>query len=1017
MQTTRHAVPPFTATDAIRLAAARYDLVAEARRLPGEHDANFLLTSACGVYVLKIAHAGEDAAVLDLQHALLAQLAERAPQLALPRVVRDCDGQLVGQLADGAGRGYAVRVLSYVPGILLAQSAPHDPDLLHSLGHVLGTLDAALADFTHPAAVRVLKWDLCAAGWIGDHLDAIVDPLRRAIVARGLAGFRAIAPHLALLPRSIIHNDANDYNVIVDRVAGQRRVVGLIDFGDCLVSATICELAIGIAYAILGKPDPLSAALPVIAGYHAARPLHEDELAVLLPLVVVRLGTSVVNSALLHAANPADAYLTVSEAAAWDALTILDATPAGLAHALFRGACDLPPIAHAPAVVAWLAQYAAQIAPILKQPLTAANTTVLDLSIGSPDLGNWPAFADDDAFERRVTAILAERGRPIGAGGYLEVRPIYTTPAFMVAGNDGPQWRTVHLGVDLWAPPGTVIHAPLAGVVHSFADNDAPRDYGPTIVLTHTAEPGLTFYSLYGHLSRESLAGLRVGQGFAAGEIIGTIGGRAVNGGWPPHVHIQIITDLLGSSGDFPGVARPSQRAVWQSVSPDANLLVAIPPDLFPPADPDQSTILAERRTSLGHNLSVAYQRPLTIVRGFMQHLYADDGRAYLDAVNNVPHVGHQHPHVVRAAQRQMALLNTNTRYLHAGLARYAARLAATLPDPLSVVYLVCSGSEATELAIRLARAATGQRDLIISDGAYHGNTTTLIDISPYKAEGAGGCGLAPWAHKAPMPDVYRGAFGAGDPDAGRKYAQQIAPIIARVQAEGRGISGFMIESLLSCGGQIVLPPGYLHEVYALVRAAGGVCIADEVQVGFGRVGTHFWGFETQGVVPDIVALGKPIGNGHPLGAVVTTPAIAAAFDNGMEYFNTFGGNMVSVAIGDAVLDVLEREGLQQRANDVGALLLAGLRSLAAHPLVGDVRGQGLMIGVELVTDHATRAPAADQASYIANRLRDNGILLSTDGPLHNVLKIKPPLVFNEADADRLVMTLDRVLREDDARA
>ncbi|HEU5090705.1 MAG TPA: aminotransferase class III-fold pyridoxal phosphate-dependent enzyme, partial [Roseiflexaceae bacterium] len=400
---------------------------------------------------------------------------------------------------------------------------------------------------------------------------------------------------------------------------------------------------------------------------------------------------------------------------------------------------------------------------------------------------------------------------------------------------------------------------------------------------------------------------------------------------------------MLGYEGTFPGVCRPGERAVWLSLSPDPNLLLGL--NLASTASGAAvPRLLEERRERIGHNLSISYRRPLHIVRGFMQHLYDADGRAFLDSVNNVPHVGHSHPRVVRAAQRQMAVLNTNTRYLHEELLRYAERLAALFPHPLQVCYFVCSGSEATELALRLARAATGQRDLIVSDGAYHGNTTTLIDISPYKSEGPGGKGLADWVHKAPMPDTYRGPYKAGDADAGRKYAQALNSIIEGIQSQGRGLSAFMIESLLSCGGQIVLPPGYLAEVYRIVRAAGGVCIADEVQVGFGRVGSHFWGFETQGVVPDIVAMGKPIGNGHPLGAVVTTPAIAAAFDNGMEYFNTYGGNPVSCVVGQAVLDVIADEGLQQQALRVGNHLQRGLRELGArYALIGDVRGLGLM--------------------------------------------------------------------------
>jgi 4-aminobutyrate aminotransferase-like enzyme len=396
-----------------------------------------------------------------------------------------------------------------------------------------------------------------------------------------------------------------------------------------------------------------------------------------------------------------------------------------------------------------------------------------------------------------------------------------------------------------------------------------------------------------------------------------------------------------------------------------------------------------------------------------MQHLIDADGRRYLDAVNNVAHVGHSHPDVVRAGQRQMAVLTTNTRYLHEHLVRYAERLTSTLPQPLRVCYFVNSGSEANELALRLARAHTGERDVVVLEAGYHGNTSTLVEVSPYKFDGPGGAGAPPWVHKVPMPDTYRGPFRRDDELAGMKYAQAVRDAVGRVRQGGRRPSAFLCESILSCGGQIVLPPGYLAEAYRHVRAAGGVCIADEVQVGFGRVGSHMWAFETQGVVPDVVTMGKPIGNGHPIGAVVTTPEIAASFTNGMEYFNTFGGNPVSCAIGLEVLDVLAREGLQARAGAVGSHLLARLAEVGGrHSIIGDVRGLGLFAGVELVIDSARPTPATRHAGYVANRMRDRGVLLSTDGPDNNVLKIKPPLCFTEADADRLADTLDGVLRE-----
>jgi 4-aminobutyrate aminotransferase-like enzyme len=489
------------------------------------------------------------------------------------------------------------------------------------------------------------------------------------------------------------------------------------------------------------------------------------------------------------------------------------------------------------------------------------------------------------------------------------------------------------------------------------------------------------------------------------------------NGGWPPHLHFQIILDLLDYGRDFPGVAKASQRSLWKALSPDPNILIGIPAANFLPQERTTEETLASRRSLLGKNLSISYDKPLKIVRGWMQYLYDETGRAYLDTYNNVPLVGHSHPRVTKAVQEQAALLNTNTRYLHDTVLRYADRLARLLPKPLSVCYFVNSGSEANELALRMARAHTRREDVIVLEHAYHGHTNTLIDISPYKFNGPGGAGKKPWVHVAPIADDYRGLYRRGEPDIGAKYAQRIGEICAAMDKDGHGLAAFIAETLPSVAGQIVFPSGYLAEAYRHVRAAGGVCIADEVQVGFGRLGTHVWGFETQGVVPDIVVLGKPIGNAFPLAAVVTTSEIAGAFDNGMEFFSTFGGNPVACAAGLAVLDVLEEEKLQANASRVGEIFKRRLRSLQEkHEIIGDVRGLGLFLGIDLVADRSSRAPAPKQASYVVNRLRECGVLTGTDGPHHNVVKLRPPLIFSEADVELFCSTLDAVLAENPAQ-
>lgn len=416
------------------------------------------------------------------------------------------------------------------------------------------------------------------------------------------------------------------------------------------------------------------------------------------------------------------------------------------------------------------------------------------------------------------------------------------------------------------------------------------------------------------------------------------------------------------------------------------------------------------RERHMGPTLSISYERPLHIVRGRGTYLFDEGGEAYLDAVNNVCHLGHAHPAPVEAAHRQAQTLNTNTRYLHTEVVQLAERLSGLFPDPLSVCYFVNSGSEAGELALRMARAATGQRGVISVEGGYHGNTSAMIDVSPYKHSGPGGSGPPPWVGVLPLPDSYRGRHtGEGS---GAAYAAHFTDVLEGLGARGFAPAALFAEALIGCGGQIVPPPGWLASVYSQARASGAVCVADEVQVGFGRVGSHWWAFEREGVVPDIVTLGKPMGNGHPVAAVVTTPAIARAFDPTMEYFNTFGGNPVSCAVAGAVLDTIEQEGLRERAVKVGAWLKQELEALAeTTPAMGDVRGAGMYLGIEWVIPGDSPQPDATGAERVISHLRERGILLSTDGPQHNVIKIKPPLSFNMREAHILCSALRRAVR------
>ncbi|MBC6994709.1 aminotransferase class III-fold pyridoxal phosphate-dependent enzyme [Neolewinella lacunae] len=979
--------PTFSSERAAALAREHYGIDAtEVKALAGEVDLNFYLRTTTGAaYTLKISAPDTALSSLEFQDAIMRHLADSG----IPRQTPVPVGNITP-----LGGGRFLRLQTWIEGKMLGDQHPITASLRWQWGQTAGLLSHALQNFQHPAAPTRYKWNPSQT------LDAQVLAQYLTEEERSLAQFfwarfaTHTLPRLADLRQSINYNDAHEQNLLVD---AHGRITGVIDFGDAMHTHTVNELAIACAYAGMGWPDPIGAMAEVVAGYHASFPLQPEELLVLLDLIIARLLLTVTTAAENLAHAPENPYLQVSAAPAWALLRRLRKIDPAFALAMFRAATG--------------AESSRQFAPLHPVVRLAGKTVVpIDLSVGSLDLGNHRNYTDLPTFTRHVARFLEDRNADFAVGGYGEARPVYTTDAYATEGNYGPRWRTTHLGLDVWGAAGTPVFAPFPGVVHSLAIDPAPGSYGPTIILEHQDQDGV-FYTLYGHLSADSLLPFRAGAQVQAGDEIARFGKAGENGGWPPHLHFQVMTDLLGYVGDFPGVAYPTEAAAWMLLCPDPSAFLGPAISARATAQPALETLLSTRRRALGYSLSVSYQQPLHIVRGAGQYLYDVSGRRYLDTVNNVAHVGHQHPRVVEAVARQAAVLNTNTRYLHEEILRFAEELVATLPRELSVVHFVNSGSEANELALRMCENWSGTRNMLALEVGYHGNTGRTIDVSHYKFNGNGGQGAPPQTRILPMPDVFRGRH-RNPATAGRDYAAYARQEIERAEGEGRRFGGFIAESILSCGGQIPLPEGYLREVYGYVRAHGGLCISDEVQVGVGRMGTHWWGFELQGVIPDIVTIGKPLGNGHPLGAVVCTPEVAANFANGMEYFNTFGGNAVSCAAGRAVLRVVREEGLMENAQATGQLLQTLLRQLAAEfPLIGDVRGQGLFLGFELV--YPDLAPAAAPAKYLKDRMRELGFLLSTDGPDDNVLKIKPPLCFNAANAAQLTDYLQKVLGED----
>ncbi|MCH9682725.1 MAG: aminotransferase class III-fold pyridoxal phosphate-dependent enzyme [Deltaproteobacteria bacterium] len=985
--------------------------------LASERDQNFLIRASRGQFVLKISNAAEPRANLVAQNEMISWLtrADWSPAGTSVRVIPSLRDEHVETVEQGPQRHF-VRLVTFVCGRPMASLSHYSDPLLRHLGVTVGAMTNALAGFDHPAFHYEFHWDLAqCVSVVQSRLELIDDPVKRGHIALLVRRFQEhTVPLLGELPRSVIHNDANDGNLIVETVDGAvvpNRIAGVIDFGDAVWGWRVGELAIAIAYAILDHTDPIAAMGQVLDGYQTTRSLTEVEASALFGLVCMRLCTSAAMSAEQQRQRPDDPYLSVSQAPIANTLPSLAELPFPFAEALIKQRCGLGAPARAQRVCEWLARRPEPfVFPIGDGRPTDDAMLVMDLGVESPhSIG--PDSITEPMLSRVIGEQMAAASAEVAIGRYLEPRLLYASALFE-SGAHEQEDRTVHLGMDLFAAAGTSVKALLDGEIFLINDNDTPSDYGPVVIVRHATDAGEPFYSLYGHLARTSLIGLEPGRRLIAGETFATLGQPHENGGWPPHLHLQLIVDLLGLGTDFPGVCRASRVSTWRQLCPDPNLVLRIPAASFPKPSVPKAVTLERRRSRMGSNLSIGYQRPLAAVRGWMQYLFDENGHKFIDAYNNVPHVGHCHPRVVEALHSQARRLNTNTRYLSNVVVEYAEALAATMPEGLDVCYLLNSASEANELAVRLARVATGGRDLIVLEGAYHGHTTSLIDISPYKHDGPGGAGAPSWVHTAPVADTYRGRF--RDPEtAGAEYAEAVGEILERVQREGRQPSGFIAESCPSVGGQILFPEGYLADVYRRVRAAGGLCIADDVQTGFGRLGKWMYGFEQQEVVPDIVVLGKPIGNGHPLAALVTTRKIAASFDNGMEFFSTFGGNTVSAAVGKAVLDVILEESLPSRAESTGEFMLARLRELGErHPIIGDVRGSGLFIGVELVRDRQTLEPADREASYVSNRMRERRILIGTDGPLHNVIKIRPPMPFSRDDAETLVRALDSTLGE-----
>jgi len=957
-------VPEVSAERAEQIAADQFGLSAQAVELGSQQDANFLLTDPSGgpVGVLKIANPAFSRAELEAQDAAAAFIADSEPIRTATNVVSAGPAGIadVGDRDHDGGRLFA-RVIRYLPGGALSGDAYLGPAQVAALGDLAGRTCRALAGFDHPGVDRVLQWDLRhgmrTVGVLAPHVS---DDVRRTCVESAVtAAWDALAGLAEDLPIQVIHGDITGDNVVL---GDDGLPDGLIDFGDLMRSWAVAELAVTVATLLRHEGSEPATTLPAIRAFHAVRPLAPAEAEALWPLVVLRAAVLVVSGIHQSAVDAENNYASAALDSEWRIFQQASAVPLAVMTAQIRHALGMAvPGGHISGDAA------------LIRGVDPGEILRLDLSTesGAMDGGAW---LDPDAEDRLAREALAR-----GAAGHVAaVVTSFGQARLTRSATLNPESpATVATGVHLWPATALDLTAPWPGRVETTCQSVTLTGAGGTVRVRGAVQPAETDPAV------------------VAGGQLGVIDGP---------VWIQVLRH--GTS--TPQFVRPEYAAGWLDQVSDPLVLLGLPhtPDLV--AD---SESLRERRSRAFATVQEHYyDDPPRIERGWREHLIGTDGRTYLDMVNNVAVLGHGHPELAAAVARQWRRLNTNSRFNYASVVALSERLAATLPDPLDTVFLVNSGSEADDLALRLAMATTGRHDVVAVAEAYHGWTYATDAISTSLADNPNALSTRPpWVHTVPSPNAYRGEHRG--PEAS-KYAPEAVSIIERLAAQGHPPAAFICEPFYGNAGGMALPDGYLRAVYAAVRGAGGLAIADEVQVGYGRTGRWFWAFEQQGVVPDIVCVAKAMGNGQPLGAVITTKAIADAYRNCGYFFSSAGGSPVSCVVGLTVLDVIERDHLQQNALTVGDHLKARINALAEEfPIIGTVHGSGLYMGVELVTDCTSLEPAVAETAAICERLRELGVIVQPTGDRQNVLKMKPPMCITRESADYFVDMLERVLR------
>ena len=953
-------------------------------RLNSERDINLLIKGAgTKQYVVKISNPKESPVHLEYQDLLINHL---RLNIELRKIYPEILHKKILFYKDRYERKCAVRVLTYIDGNMYAKSKNSD-HTEKSLGKLLALQSNQLQSFINNQAIRKFEWDPSDIRWIKKFINLFKGANKNIIKNTIDEHEKFVFKNIKNLKHAVTHGDPNDYNIVVKK----EKIIGFIDFGDSIYAPVINDLAISLSYALMGAKNFYKTLQNIVGTFNEFYKLTDQEIYSLLSLIKSRLVITLVMAAKQRKKYPDNKYLSISEKNAWDLIYKLHKIDPYFFIAVIRDICNLEPIFNFSKKLQLFKNQ--QFGNLFDFELNNVNKKIVNFDKSSFLLKTNPS---NKKLDNLVGKFLK---KDIGIGLYKEKRKVYKSNHYISSLNPLKR-RDVHLGIDIFVEANTPIKSPLNGKVIILHNNNFKYDYGPTVILEHKIND-YSFFTLYGHLSKKCLKKLKVGQIINKGEWIGEIGDYKINGNWPPHLHFQIMTSLLNEVDNFPGVGEEYLLKIWEQISPDPNIILQIPKSFFI-NKVKKEKILLKRKKNIAQNLSISYREPLHMLEAKGQFFYDDQGRKYLDCVNNISHVGHSNKLVHDALVSQNLKLNTNTRYLYNIINEYSDRLLKTFPKQLNKIFFVCTGSEANDLALRIAKNYTKAQNVLVMDNAYHGHTNSLIDLSPYKFNSKGGEGKKNYVHVLRMPDEIRGKWTKQNNKWINKYIDEAKEIINKHFNKKNSLSSFFFESILGCGGQIELPKGYLKNIFKLVRQKNALCIADEVQTGFGRVGSNFWAFQEHGIVPDIVTLGKPMGNGHPIAAVVTTKKIADTFNNGMEYFNSFGGNPVSCAVGNAVLDVIEKDNLQKNSKVVGDYFIKKLKNIQKKfpNFISKISGKGLFIGIDFIINGDLLLPNRKLATKLINSLRLKGILLSTDGPFNNVIKIKPPLVFNKDNAD-----------------